>query len=105
MACGRQKFQSQQKNAKKQVEIKKTKSHDQKAAAQAALVKKIGMVVWLSQNPTAHPDLPHGTPVCRGTLFGNQYFCIPRTLWGPAFGEGPFFIPFRLYPSAQSHDH
>ncbi|XP_004077663.2 zinc finger protein 706 isoform X1 [Oryzias latipes] len=38
MARGHQKFQSQQKNAKKQAEIKKTKGHDQKAAAKAALV-------------------------------------------------------------------
>ena len=30
--------------------------------------------VWLSQNPTAHPDLPHGTPVCRGTPFGNHCY-------------------------------
>lgn len=38
MARGHQKFQSQQKNAKKQAEIKKSKGHDQKAAAKAALV-------------------------------------------------------------------
>ncbi|XP_075897089.1 zinc finger protein 706 isoform X1 [Nelusetta ayraudi] len=38
MARGHQKFQSQQKNAKKQADIKKSKSHDQKAAAKAALV-------------------------------------------------------------------
>uniref|UniRef100_A0A3Q3GJM4 Zinc finger protein 706 n=1 Tax=Labrus bergylta TaxID=56723 RepID=A0A3Q3GJM4_9LABR len=38
MARGHQKFQSQQKNAKKQADIKKSKGHDQKAAAMAALV-------------------------------------------------------------------
>lgn len=38
MARGHQKFQSQQKNAKKLAEIKKSKGHDQKAAAKAALV-------------------------------------------------------------------
>ncbi|KAL2084311.1 hypothetical protein ACEWY4_019829 [Coilia grayii] len=38
MARGHQKIQSQQKNAKKQAEIKKSKGHDQKAAAKAALV-------------------------------------------------------------------
>jgi len=38
MARGHQKFQSQQKNAKKQADIKKSKGPDQKAAAQAALV-------------------------------------------------------------------
>nr|XP_049607580.1 zinc finger protein 706 isoform X1 [Syngnathus scovelli] len=38
MARGHQKFQSQQKNAKKQAEMKKAKGHDQKTAAKAALV-------------------------------------------------------------------
>lgn len=38
MARGHQKFQSQQKNAKKLADSKKSKSHDQKAAAKAALV-------------------------------------------------------------------
>ena len=38
MARGHQKLQSQQKNAKKQAEAKKSKGHDQKAAAKAALV-------------------------------------------------------------------
>lgn len=38
MARGHQKIQSQQKNAKKQAEAKKSKGHDQKAAAKAALV-------------------------------------------------------------------
>uniref|UniRef100_A0A9J8AYL1 Zinc finger protein 706 n=1 Tax=Cyprinus carpio carpio TaxID=630221 RepID=A0A9J8AYL1_CYPCA len=38
MARGHQKIQSQQKNAKKQAEIKKSKGHDQKTAAKAALV-------------------------------------------------------------------
>ncbi|KAM4706146.1 zinc finger protein 706 isoform 1-T2 [Rhinophrynus dorsalis] len=38
MARGHQKFQSQQKNAKKQAEQKKKQGHDQKAAAKAALV-------------------------------------------------------------------
>ncbi|XP_061764577.1 zinc finger protein 706 [Nerophis ophidion] len=39
MARGHQKIQSQQKNAKKQAEIKKKgKGHDQKTAAKAALV-------------------------------------------------------------------
>ncbi|KAF1381676.1 hypothetical protein PFLUV_G00156420 [Perca fluviatilis] len=38
MARGHQKLQSQQKNAKKQAEMKKAKSHDQKTAAKAALV-------------------------------------------------------------------
>uniref|UniRef100_A0A3B3TA36 Zinc finger protein 706 n=2 Tax=Paramormyrops kingsleyae TaxID=1676925 RepID=A0A3B3TA36_9TELE len=38
MARGHQKIQSQQKNAKKQAEAKKSKGHDQKAAAKVALV-------------------------------------------------------------------
>lgn len=38
MARGHQKIQSQQKNAKKQAELKKAKGHDQKTAAKAALV-------------------------------------------------------------------
>lgn len=38
MARGHQKIQSQQKNAKKQAEMKKGKGHDQKTAAKAALV-------------------------------------------------------------------
>ncbi|XP_021178649.2 zinc finger protein 706 isoform X1 [Fundulus heteroclitus] len=38
MARGHQKIQSQQKNAKKQAEMKKSKGHDQKTAAKAALV-------------------------------------------------------------------
>lgn len=38
MARGHQKIQSQQKNAKKQAEMKKSKGHDQKMAAKAALV-------------------------------------------------------------------
>ncbi len=43
MARGHQKIQSQQKNAKKQAEIKKSKGHDQKTAAKAALVFKCGV--------------------------------------------------------------
>lgn len=38
MARGHQKIQSQQKNAKKQADLKKAKGHDQKTAAKAALV-------------------------------------------------------------------
>ncbi|KAI3358624.1 hypothetical protein L3Q82_015038, partial [Scortum barcoo] len=38
MARGHQKIQSQQKNAKKQADLKKSKGHDQKTAAKAALV-------------------------------------------------------------------
>ncbi|XP_076306865.1 zinc finger protein 706-like [Tachypleus tridentatus] len=38
MARGHQKFQSQQKNLKKQQEIKKQHGHDQKTAAQKALI-------------------------------------------------------------------
>uniref|UniRef100_A0A8C5ES09 Zinc finger protein 706 n=2 Tax=Gouania willdenowi TaxID=441366 RepID=A0A8C5ES09_GOUWI len=38
MARGHQKIQSQQKNAKKQADMKKAKGHDQKTAAKAALV-------------------------------------------------------------------
>jgi len=37
MARGHQKAQSQQRNAKKQADLKKSQSHDQKAAAQKAL--------------------------------------------------------------------
>ena len=37
MARGHQKAQSQEKNKKKQQEMKKSQSHDQKAAAQKAL--------------------------------------------------------------------
>jgi len=43
MARGHQKLQSQQKNAKKQAEIKKSKGHDQKTAAKAALVFTCGV--------------------------------------------------------------
>ncbi|GAA6065804.1 zinc finger protein 706 isoform X2 [Tachysurus ichikawai] len=43
MARGHQKIQSQQKNAKKQAEIKKSKGHDQKTAAKAALVYTCGV--------------------------------------------------------------
>ena len=38
MARGQQKIQSQQRKAKKQQEIKKQQGHDQKAAAQKALL-------------------------------------------------------------------
>lgn len=40
MARGHQKFQSQQKNLKKQEELKKSKGNDQRAAAQKALIHK-----------------------------------------------------------------
>ncbi|XP_016355217.1 zinc finger protein 706-like [Sinocyclocheilus anshuiensis] len=49
MARGHQKIQSQQKNAKKQAEIKKSKGHDQKTAAKVALVFTCG--VCRSQMP------------------------------------------------------
>ncbi|XP_073678097.1 zinc finger protein 706 [Garra rufa] len=49
MARGHQKIQSQQKNAKKQAEAKKSKGHDQKTAAKAALVFTCG--VCRSQMP------------------------------------------------------
>ncbi|KAL7830030.1 hypothetical protein SRHO_G00311570, partial [Serrasalmus rhombeus] len=49
MARGHQKIQSQQKNAKKQAELKKSKGHDQKTAAKAALVFTCG--VCRSQMP------------------------------------------------------
>ena len=38
MARGHQKFQSQQKNQQKQEKLKKAQSHDQKGAAQKALI-------------------------------------------------------------------
>lgn len=38
MARGHQKFQSQQKNAQKMEKLKKAQGHDQKSAAQKALV-------------------------------------------------------------------
>lgn len=40
MARGHQKFQSQQRNLKKQEELRKSKGSDQKAAAQKALTHK-----------------------------------------------------------------
>ncbi|VDK64089.1 unnamed protein product [Onchocerca ochengi] len=40
MARGHQKFQSQQKNLKKQEELRKSKGNDQKAAAIKALTHK-----------------------------------------------------------------
>ncbi|VDK24959.1 unnamed protein product [Anisakis simplex] len=40
MARGHQKFQSQQRNLKKQEELRKQKGSDQKAAAQKALTHK-----------------------------------------------------------------
>jgi len=49
MARGHQKIQSQQKNQKKQDELKKGKGMDQKTAAQAALHFKC--VVCMSQMP------------------------------------------------------
>uniref|UniRef100_T1JDM8 Small EDRK-rich factor-like N-terminal domain-containing protein n=1 Tax=Strigamia maritima TaxID=126957 RepID=T1JDM8_STRMM len=49
MARGQQKLQSQQKNAKKQAELKKQSSHDQKAAAQKALT--FVCVICKSQMP------------------------------------------------------
>lgn len=51
MARGHQKIQSQQKNAKKQAEIKKAKGHDQKTAAKAALVFTC-LVCKVSMNST-----------------------------------------------------
>lgn len=53
MARGHQKFQSQQKNAKKQADIKKTKGHDQKAAAKAALVYTCSVCRVCAQAKTA----------------------------------------------------
>lgn len=51
MTRGHQKIQSQQKNAKKQAEMKKAKGHDQKTAAKAALVFtcsvcRVSMKLW-----------------------------------------------------------
>lgn len=43
MARGQQKIQSQQKAAKKQEELKRKAGHDQKAAAQKALVFTCGV--------------------------------------------------------------
>lgn len=58
MARGHQKIQSQQKNAKKQADIKKSKGHDQKTAAKAALVFTCGVckvcnetIQWLVTTP------------------------------------------------------
>uniref|UniRef100_A0A4W6DZ83 Zinc finger protein 706 n=1 Tax=Lates calcarifer TaxID=8187 RepID=A0A4W6DZ83_LATCA len=47
MARGHQKIQSQQKNAKKQAEMKKAKGHDQKTAAKASA----GVYLRCSQMP------------------------------------------------------
>lgn len=54
MARGHQKIQSQQKNAKKQAEMKKAKGHDQKTAAKAALVFTCAVckVSTATRNPT-----------------------------------------------------
>lgn len=52
MARGHQKIQSQQKNAKKQADIKKAKGHDQKAAAKAALVYTCAVCRVCSQAKT-----------------------------------------------------
>ena len=46
MARGHQKIQSQQKNAERQAKLKKSKGHDQKSAAKAAL--KITCIVSFS---------------------------------------------------------
>uniref|UniRef100_G3NB83 Zinc finger protein 706 n=1 Tax=Gasterosteus aculeatus aculeatus TaxID=481459 RepID=G3NB83_GASAC len=51
MAHGHQKFQSQQKNPKKQADIKKSKGHDQKAAALAALVYTCTLCRGCTQMP------------------------------------------------------
>ena len=49
MARGQQKIQSQQRNAKKQADLKKQSGHDQKAAAAVAL--KHNCLVCKSQMP------------------------------------------------------
>ncbi|KHN84708.1 Zinc finger protein [Toxocara canis] len=49
MARGHQKFQSQQKNLKKQEELRKSKGSDQKAAALKALTHKC--TVCMAQMP------------------------------------------------------
>ncbi|KAH9425099.1 zinc finger protein 706-like [Dermatophagoides pteronyssinus] len=49
MARGQQKLQSQQRAAKKAAEMKRQQGHDQKSAAQAALIHKCS--VCMSQMP------------------------------------------------------
>uniref|UniRef100_A0AAV2K486 Zinc finger protein 706 n=1 Tax=Knipowitschia caucasica TaxID=637954 RepID=A0AAV2K486_KNICA len=98
MARGHQKLQSQQKNAKKQAEMKKAKGHDQKTAAKAALV--FSCSVCKSQMPdpktfkqhfeSKHPksplppELEGGNPVEErerpsAVPSGRDDFCVLRT--------------------------
>ncbi|KAJ1193343.1 hypothetical protein NDU88_002641 [Pleurodeles waltl] len=66
MARGHQKFQSQQKNAKKQAEQKKKQGHDQKAAAKVALVYSCAVCRTQMPDPktfkqhfeSKHPKVP-----------------------------------------------
>ncbi|KAK7899023.1 hypothetical protein WMY93_019876 [Mugilogobius chulae] len=98
MARGHQKIQSQQKNAKKQAEMKKAKGHDQKTAAKAALV--FSCSVCKSQMPdpktfkqhfeSKHPksplppELEGGNPVeererSSAVRAGSRNNCVFRT--------------------------
>ena len=56
MARGQQKLQSQQRAQKRAQELKKQQGHDQKAAAQAALIHKcaVCMVSFTNQNLNLH---------------------------------------------------
>ncbi|KAM3729011.1 Zinc finger protein [Dirofilaria immitis] len=54
MARGHQKFQSQQKNLKKQEELKKSKGNDQKAAAIKALTHKCTVCMALMPDPKTY---------------------------------------------------
>nr|CRZ22886.1 Bm4970 [Brugia malayi] len=54
MARGHQKFQSQQKNLKKQEEMKKSKGSDQKAAAIKALTHKCTVCMALMPDPKTY---------------------------------------------------
>uniref|UniRef100_A0A8R1TSF6 4F5 domain-containing protein n=2 Tax=Onchocerca TaxID=6281 RepID=A0A8R1TSF6_ONCVO len=54
MARGHQKFQSQQKNLKKQEELRKSKGNDQKAAAIKALTHKCTVCMALMPDPKTY---------------------------------------------------
>ncbi|KAL4617013.1 zinc finger protein 706 [Arapaima gigas] len=67
---GHQKIQFQQKNAKRQAEAKKSKGHDQKAAAKAALVYACG--VCQMQMPDPKTFKQH---------FDSKHLKCPRSCW------------------------
>uniref|UniRef100_A0A8C7WUG6 Small EDRK-rich factor-like N-terminal domain-containing protein n=1 Tax=Oryzias sinensis TaxID=183150 RepID=A0A8C7WUG6_9TELE len=71
MARGHQKIQSQQKNAKKQAEMKKAKGHDQKTAAKAALVFTCSVCKASLNHPTLRETKSFEVPLQPDCLGGG----------------------------------